>query len=152
MAQTGGDAPPAERRRWPEATRRRALVLATECANRPADVRRRLAAEGADVPAETVRHWLRSSVGKPADLPSLRERINRLASRELAKLEATSPGKADLRRLEALGRILKTAETDRPNRQQARGLERFAQIGEANGSDETISGPFDVETSPSREP
>lgn len=152
MAQTGSDPPPAERRRWPEETRRRALVLATECANRPVDVRRRLSAEGVDVPAETVRHWLRSKVSQPADLPTLRERINRLASRELAKLEASSPGKVDLRRLEALSRILKTAETERPNRQQAKGLARFAELGASDDSDADLSGAFDVKPSASREP
>jgi hypothetical protein len=108
-----------------------------------AETRRRLAKDhGLTVPASTLGHWLRSGPSADSDPQSLRDRICQLAARELAALEKQRRGKADLRRLEALSRILKAAETERPNRQQARGLERFAQMAESNGSDETIGDAF----------
>jgi transposase-like protein len=152
MAQIASRPTGAKPRRWPATVRQRALRLAAEHGLAPADVRRGLAAEGFDVPAETVRSWLRSPAAQPSDPASLRDRIYRLASRELAKLETSPVGKADLRRLESLGRILKTAETERPNRQQAKGLERLAQIADETDSDETPIEQSAASEADSREP
>jgi transposase-like protein len=114
MAQIASRPTGAKPRRWPATVRQRALRLAAEHGLAPADVRRGLAAEGFDVPAETVRSWLRSPAAQPSDPASLRDRIYRLASRELAKLETSPVGKADLRRLESLGRTRRRSKNPQP--------------------------------------
>jgi transposase-like protein len=133
--------------RWPTAVRAEAIGLAQTEGLSAAEVARRLG-----VPQKTIGAWLRSAHRDSDDATDLRAGIVRLANRELARLASSPAGKADLRRLEALARILKTTETDRPNRQQARGLARLAQMAETNGSDDATSGSFDVEASASREP
>jgi hypothetical protein len=153
MAQIASHPTGEDRQHWPETTRQLARDLARRDGLSVADTRRRLESEhGLTVPASTLGHWLRQGPPDAVDPASLRDRIYRLAARELASLEKQRKGKADLRRLEAIGRILKTAETDRPNRQQAKGLARFADLSERDDSDGTDPEPSDVETSPSREP
>jgi|SRR4051794_24656059 hypothetical protein len=153
MAQTASRPTGDDRPHWPETTRQLARDLARQHGLSVAETRRRLESEhGLTVPASTLGHWLRQGPPETADPASLRDRIYRLAARELASLERQGKGKADLRRLEAIGRILKTAETDRPNRQQANGLARFAELTASDEPDADLSGAFDVSASTSREP
>lgn len=142
MAQIASHPTGDDRQHWAETTRQLARDLAREHGLSVAETRRRLESEhGLMVPASTLGHWLRQGPQDATDPASLRDRIYRLAARELASLERQRKGKADLRRLEAIGRILKTAETDRPNRQQAKGLARFADLSAADDSDAQLSEP-----------
>jgi transposase-like protein len=144
MAQINGG---PSRRRWPASKRAEAIALAQTEGIGPVEVGLRLS-----VPLSTVQGWLRSAHRDSDDASDLRNGIVRLANRELARLSASPAGKADLRRLEALARILKTTETDRPNRAQAKGLERFAALAGPNGSEHEPRETFGSDGSPRATP
>lgn len=101
------------RHRWPASVRLLALRIAVDRSAGVAEVRDILRSEhGKDVPRTTVRAWL-TTTEDPSEVPTIgstSDRVLRLISSELKRIERQPPLKRDLERLKQCAQILRTIE------------------------------------------